>query len=202
MKVYVFGATGATGRWVTKLLLDKGHEVSAYVRNPDKINDDRINVFQGDIHDTTRISQSLKGHDSVISCLGSSTLKKSSQLEDMAKSITKAMKESGLNRIIYMATAGIENEFKGPFKLMIRMMIGNVIDDHSNAAKVYKSSDLNYTIVRPVQLSDGDPTGSYNEALHGLPKSKKAISRANVAMFMIKALEDKTYDSTSVGLTG
>lgn len=203
MKIYMFGATGATGQWVTKMLLDKGHQVTAYVRNPSKIkiSNDSLEVIQGDIFDTTKITETLIGHDAVISCLGSSTTKKSSELTDMAKSITHSMEAIGLKRVIYMATAGIENEFKGPFKWMIRMMIGNVIDDHGHAADVYKSKNFNYTIVRPVQLTDDEPTGVYNEAFEGLPKSKKGISRSNVALFILKALEDSSYDRTSVGLS-
>lgn len=203
MKICVFGATGATGQWVTKMLLDKGYHVTVYVRNLNKMDmtHDKLQIVQGDIHNVSKISETLKGQEAVISCLGSSTTKKSSELKDMAKSISKAMEASGVKRIIYMATAGIENEFKGVFKLLIRIMLGNVIDDHRDAAKVYQSGNYNYTIVRPVQLSNEEPTGIYKESFEGLPKSKKAVSRSNVAMFILKALEDRAYDRTSVGLT-
>lgn len=203
MKICVFGATGETGKLVTKMLLDKGHQVSVYVRNPDKVSitNDNLKVIRGDIYDSESISETLQGQDAVISCLGSSTTKKSSQLTDMAKSITVAMKLAEVDRIIYMATAGIEDEFKGAFKLMIRIILGNVIDDHRNAAKIYKSSDLNYTIVRPVQLNNDEATGIYYEAFEGLPKSKKGISRSNVALFILKALEDSEYENQSVGLS-
>ncbi len=203
MKVCIFGATGATGIWVTKMLLDQGHHVTVYVRHLNKLamNHDLLQVVQGEIDETKKITKVLEGQEAVISCLGSNTTKKSTQLTDMATSISAAMKAAGIQRMIYMATAGIEDEFKGFFKVFIRMVLGHVIDDHGNAANIYKSEEFNYTIVRPVQLKDGEPTGVYNETLTGLPDSKKGISRSNVAMFIVKALEDKTYDHTSVGLT-
>lgn len=203
MKVCVFGATGATGLLVTKMLLDKGHEVTAYVRNQNKISfkHELLKVVQGELHDVDKVADSLQGIETVVSCLGSNTTKKSIQLETMAINIGKAMKKAGVERIIYMATAGIEDEFSGLFKFFIRILLGNVIDDHKKASEFYKSQGFNYTIVRPLQLKDGIPSGIYQEAFKGLPKSKKAISRGNVAMLIVKAVEDSAYHRTSVSLS-
>lgn len=203
MKICVFGATGATGLLVTKMLLDKGHEVTAYVRNQNKIpfQHEHLKVVQGEINDTQKVADNLFGLDAVVSCLGSNTTKKSVQLETMAINIGKAMKRSGVERIIYMATAGIEDEFSGLFKYFIRIVLGNVIDDHRKASEFYQAQGFNYTIIRPLQLKDGDPSGIYHEAFKGLPKSKKAISRSNVAMMIVKAVEDSKYQRTSVSLS-
>lgn len=38
MKVLIFGATGGIGKWAVKHAFKKGHEVTAFVRNPQKIN--------------------------------------------------------------------------------------------------------------------------------------------------------------------
>lgn len=203
MKVCVFGATGATGMLVTKMLLDNGHQVTAYVRKQSKmtIRHESLKVVQGEINDTKSVAENLAGIDAVVSCLGSNTTKKSAQLESMAINIGKAMKLAGVERIIYMATAGIEDEFKGLFKFFIRIVLGNVIDDHKKASEFYKSQGFNYTIIRPLQLKDGEPSGVYHEAFSGLPSSKKAISRSNVAMVIVKAVEDSNYHKTSVSLS-
>jgi putative NADH-flavin reductase len=202
MKVTVFGATGGTGLLTTKFLLDEGHAVTVYVRNPGKmtLEHEQLTVVQGDIYDTEHISRILKGQEAVISCLGSSTTKKSDELQRMAESITSAMKQNGVSRVVYMATAGIDNEFKGPIKWLIHLMIGNVIKDHKNAADLYRQKDFDYTIAKPMQLKDQEATGSYEVAVDGLPKSKKPISRANVAMFMVKTLTEKMHMNESVAL--
>jgi uncharacterized protein YbjT (DUF2867 family) len=203
MKVCVLGATGATGQWVTKMLLDKGYEVTVYVRNPKKITltHSALHIVHGELTDKARLVKVFLNQDAVMSCLGSSTMKKSNQLETMAIAIGSAMKASGVERILYMATAGIEDEFTGIFKIFIRMILGNVIDDHRKAAQYYQSNGFVYTILRPLQLKDGEPNGSYQEALVGLPKSRKAVSRSNVAKLMIKALEDERYLNTSVSVS-
>ena len=204
MKVTLFGATGATGSIMTKLLLDEGHEVTAYVRNPSKITQEhpRLKVIKGDIYDRGAIGKILVGQKAVISCLGSNTTKESDQLTRMAENISVAMKEAQVKRIVYMATAGIENEFRGIFKVFIRLILGRVMDDHQGAATIYKSAGFDYTIIRPMQLKDGEATGNYEIAKTGLPKSRKPVTRADVAAFMVKAVKDNRYIKTSVAIAG
>lgn len=202
MKVIVFGASGATGTIVTEMLLDKGHKVTAYVRNPMKVTlvHENLSVVEGDIFDNKAIERVLKGQEAIISCLGSNTTKASDQLCRMAQSISSAMKRTGLNRLVYMSTAGIENEFKGVIKWIIRLMLGHVIDDHRNAANLYKESGFDYTIIRPMQLKDGEANGHYEIALEGLPRTKKAVSRANVAHLIVKVLDDESYYGKSISI--
>jgi len=202
MKVMVLGATGATGKILISMLLEKGYQATAYVRNPSKIQvqHSQLDVIEGEIFNTDAMALSLKGHDAVVSCLGSNTTKKSDQLTRMAQSITQAMKSSGVHRAIYMATAGIEGEFKGPMKWLLNAMIGNVIADHKEAAKYYRQAGLKTTILRPMQLSDKDHTGVYVTADTGLPKARKAVSRANVADMIMTCLEDDNTIGRSIGL--
>lgn len=203
MKIVVFGATGGTGKIVVEQLLEQGHYVTAYVRNPDKVHthSDRLMVVHGDIYDEQHVAHIIKGNDAVISCLGSNTLKQSNQLTRMATHIVNGMRMSDVWRFAYMATAGIDNEIGGIMGLLSKIVIGNVINDHKDAVAIIKASEVTYTIARPVQLKDERLTKDYNTALKGLPKSKKAISRANVANFLVEAITNETFMNQSVGLT-
>ena len=44
MKVTVFGASGRTGSHVISMALDRGHEVTAFARNPDKLTIEHKNL--------------------------------------------------------------------------------------------------------------------------------------------------------------
>jgi len=202
MKVVVLGATGGTGQWVVKRLLKAGHQVTVYVRHPEKIKSpsNELTIIEGNLTDQMHLTETFKGQDAVISCLGSNTTKQSSQLKEMAASVLQSMEQSKVQHIVYMATAGIDDEFTGVFKWFIRLILGHVIDDHREAANLYRNSGMVYTIVKPMQLKDQDLTGKYVTAMNGLPSSKKAISRANVAEFMVLTLEDDTYRNQSVAL--
>ena len=202
MKITVLGSTGSTGQLVVQGLLKENHDVVAYVRNPSKMNisADRLTVVEGEIYDRSLMSKTIEGSDAVISCLGSSTTGKSEELSLMAASIIHVLKEANIPKVIYMSTAGIEDEFQGFMKWFIGMILGNVIKDHKAAANLYRHSGITYVLARPMQLKDGKASLKYHMAEEGLPKSRKAISRANVADFLVKAAVTSAYDNKSIAL--
>jgi len=204
MNIIVFGASGGVGRHFTKLALDKGHNVTAFVRNPSKLELEhvRLTVIQGNAFDKNAVKSAISGQDAVISCLGSTTgMKKSKQLEDMTKIVVDEMVASNIKRIVYIASAGIENEIPGMMGKLMMKMLKNVLEDHRNAVNYIKNNNLTYTIVRPMGLNDKVYTGVYKETMTGVPSTGRSITRANVADFMYKALMNSEYENTSVGIS-
>jgi putative NADH-flavin reductase len=77
MKVFVLGASGATGRLLTEQLLEKGHAVRAVVRSPEKLpvgwmDNKGLEITRGSLleMDAEELSDLLVGCDAVLSCLG------------------------------------------------------------------------------------------------------------------------------------
>src|ERR1700758_4436993 len=71
MNVAVIGATGKTGQRVTAELLQRGHHVTAVVRNPSKVQShNNVSVVTSDLSDTKQIAGALKGADAVVSAYG------------------------------------------------------------------------------------------------------------------------------------
>ncbi|MDR3467745.1 MAG: NAD(P)-dependent oxidoreductase [Xanthobacteraceae bacterium] len=70
MKIAVVGATGNAGSRITSELLDRGHHVTAIVRNVAKV-PARPNLVarQGDVLDAPGLAELLKGHDLVVSAV-------------------------------------------------------------------------------------------------------------------------------------
>lgn len=147
------------------------------------------------------VAQAIGGHDIVVSCLGSSTMmKESTELEEMTKNIVDGMESQHIERLIYTASAGIHKEVPGLVGKLVMKLLENPLIDHGNAVDYIKAYGLTYTIVRPMGLTNGDLTGDYREAKTGIPEKAKSISRADVAHFIVKALETKQYENTSIGL--
>lgn len=204
MKIIVFGATGGVGRHVVNQALQTGDEVTAFVRDLTKlqIENDHLHVVRGDATNAEEVSAAIAGHDAVVSCLGSNKMvAKSTQLEEMTQHIVASMEAHHVKRIVYTASAGINNELPGVGGKMVMKMLQNVLIDHRHAVDLIQAhKDLQYTIVRPLGLTNDDYTGAYREAKEGVPENARNIPRADVAHFILKALGDDTYIGESVGI--
>jgi putative NADH-flavin reductase len=67
-KIALIGASGNAGSRILKELSDRGHQVTAIARNPEKIASlPNVVAKQGDVFDQAGLSELLKGHDAVIS---------------------------------------------------------------------------------------------------------------------------------------
>lgn len=203
MKIIVFGATGGTGRHVVRQALEQGFDVTAFVRNPAKmdVSHERLRIVQGDALDREAVSAAIAGHDAVVSCLGSSRgLKPSTELQEMTRSIVGGMREHGVGRIVYTASAGIHGEIPGLSGKLVMYLLRHVLADHRAAVEHIRQSGLTWTIVRPLGLTDRPLTGMYREAEDGVPPKSMSIPRADVAHFILKALRDPRYHNKSVGI--
>jgi len=195
MKIALFGATGKTGTLVLNNLLAKSHTVTALVRTPAKITitSPQLKLVKGDALVLSDVERAIEGCDAVISVLGLPSLKPSTLLTDAAGNIAAAMKTKGIKRIIYMGSAGILNEMSGLPGLIIGFILRNALKDHRGAYDVLRASPLEWTVLRPLSLTDGELTGRYRITETGLPKNGRSISRADVADFIVLTLEQGTY---------
>lgn len=203
MKIIVFGATGGVGQHFIKQSLEVGHEVTAFVRTPAKLELSHANlsVIQGDAFNRAQVSSAIAGHDAVVSCLGSSKgMKASTELQEMVENITLGMQEHNVKRIVYTASAGVHNELTGLSGKLVMRLLKNPLIDHRAAIEHIKARELTYTIARPMSLSDKPFTGIYRESATNVPNKASSISRADTAHFLLKALTDSNYDNTSIGL--
>jgi len=181
----------------------EGFEVTAFVRNPSRlgVTHERLAFVQGDAFQPAEVAAAIAGHDAVVSCLGSSQgMKPSTELEQMTKHIVDGMLKHGVKRIVYTASAGIDRELPGISGKMIMYMLRHALRDHKAAVDYILRHDLDYTIVRPLGLTNKPFTGQYREAATGVPEKSMSIPRADVAHFIIKALKEKRYIRTSIGL--
>lgn len=68
MKIGIIGATGKAGSRILKEALDRGHEVTAIVRNAAKITEENIKVLEKDVFALT--SNDLQAFDVVVNAFG------------------------------------------------------------------------------------------------------------------------------------
>ena len=73
MKLVIFGSTGSIGSHVVEQALSAGHTVTAFVRNPGKLNvqHPNLNIFTGDVMNPALVEEAVIGHEAAICILGS-----------------------------------------------------------------------------------------------------------------------------------
>lgn len=206
-KITIFGATGGTGLQLVELALEKGFEVTAFVRNPEKIGiiHSNLNIFQGDVLDPKSVSDAIKGQDAVLSALGAPPRNKQKIRSEGTKNIIKAMQENGVKRFICMTTIGVgDSKPLLPFHfkyILVPFFLKGAFADTEVQERYIFESDLDWTIVRPGALTDKEKTGTYKHGFPNTEKIKAKVSRADVAEFMLKQLEDEKYLRKVTGIS-
>lgn len=202
MKLIVFGATGGVGREFVKMAVEQGHEVTAFVRTPEKLQmTSGVEVIQGDAFNAEAVAAAIQGQDAVVSCIGSTEgPDKHISIQKMGKNIADGMKATGVNRIVYCASAGINGEIPGLAGKMVMKMLGKVLKDHRASVDYIIAQGHNYTIARPMGLKNAPLELDYEESFDSIPTTSRSIPRASVAHFLLKALTDEKYNNASVGL--
>ena len=200
MKLIIFGSTGRTGKRLVEQALEQGHEVTAFARSPEKVELTHTNlrIVQGDVLDLDAVSRAIRGMDAVLCALGSGPFDKNQILSKGTKNIIHAMQESGVKRVICQSAMGVGDSRDAlPFiykYLLIPTLLRFVYADHEIQESYLKDSRLDWTIVRPGALIQGELTGAYWQ---GLPPAERSliskITFADVADSMLKNLFDNSF---------
>ena len=209
MKLLIIGGTGKTGRELIKQGLDQGHTITAIVRKPQKIknNNAKLKVLKGNVLHPESMENAFLGQDAVLSALGHKRFFiKTNILSEGTKNIIKAMNKNDIKRFICITSLGInDSRFKlGLYYTLftIPVILLFYFLDKSRQEKLIIKSNLNWTIIRPGQLTNGRKRTKYKQGPEvGNYILTKMISRADVAHFMLSQLNDKTYIRRPAGIT-
>jgi putative NADH-flavin reductase len=200
MNLLIFGASGKTGQHIVSQALEQGHFVTAFVRNPLKlkISHNNLNVIEGDVVNYQIAEKAIKGQDAVLSALGaSSPFKFDQSVVDGVNNIIKAMQTNKISRIIYMSFVGVKesrNTAGFVIKYIAPRLLSTEIAGHEAREKMIEQSQLQWTIVRPATLTNGRHKAIYRSGEEIIAKGFTAtISRADVADFMLKQVNDHSY---------
>ena len=199
MKILILGSTGGTGLQLVTQSLKQGHEVTALARDPFKLNlnHEKLTVVKGSVLDNDVLSNVLQGKDAVLSALGvGKSLKSKDLISNAVRIIIPAMNEKNVRRLIFISAFGVGETFKQAGfiqRIMFRTFLRNIYADKSRADDQIRRSTLDWTLIYPVLMTDTPGTGKYKVGekleMKGMPK----VSRADVAEFMLRELNENTF---------
>ena len=204
MKIVIFGATGRTGSEIVRRALADHHEVTAFVRSPEKCEQvDNLTIIAGDVRDAETVKKALIGADAVVSALGTD---KTTTLTEAMTAIVKGMNEYGVKRIVTIGTAGILESRTEPSKLRYQSNESHrkltfAAEEHHKVFTMLQDSGLDWTIVCPTYLPDGEAVGNYRTERDYLPIDGAQISTGDTAAYAYEELCEKEHVGYRVGIS-
>lgn len=202
MKLLVLGASGACGRHVVRQALKRGHDVTSVVRmGTDYIPKKKENIIRGSVLNEDLIRRAVHNTDGIISCLGQ---KRKSKLNPWSEITSPTNLVSTVSRhlvkhakagtkVVVVSAGGVGESFDQT-NWLIRFLIntsslGPAYDDLEQMENNLSESKLDWLSVRPVTLNDGPLSDKTHRTEHY--DAVNMISRANVANWMLNAIEKK-----------
>lgn len=209
-RVLIVGATGGTGRQLVTQALELGYEVTALVRDPSRLEvvHPRLTVIQGDVLDEGSVEAAIRGQDAVLSALGHKRYFYPTRiLSEGTRNILRSMEAHGVPRLVCETSLGI-GDSAGRMGLYYTLFVIPVILpfyfwDKTRQERVIAGSNVEWVIVRPGVLTNGDKLGRFRHGRHvGSFLLTVRISRADVADFMLNQLVSDTYLRSAPGVCG
>ncbi|TVT28063.1 SDR family oxidoreductase [Salinicoccus cyprini] len=204
MNILILGATGRVGSHILKSTLNDNYHVKVLVRDVDKlrIKDRNLTVIEGNVLVEADIVNAIAGMDMVISALGTDG---TTTLSESMPSIVKVMEDEGIKRIITIGTAGILNSRTEPGKLRYqsnesKRRTTRAAKEHHKVYELLENSSLDWTIICPTYLPDGEHTSRYRIERDFLPENGKMISVPDTAEFAYRQIEDDGYIKARAGI--
>jgi putative NADH-flavin reductase len=214
MKLVVFGANGATGKWLVRLAVERGHPVTAVMREGAIANVPQgVDVVRGDPLDAGFVDGVVAGKDAVVTALGvrlrrgrnpfSSLASPPTLLSQSVTHMLAAMKRHGVSRISMVSAAGVGDSRKAvawPLRVIFRISNIHVdYEDKERAEALLAASGLDWQAVRPTTLTNGASAGSRRVDRYG---ATMHIAREDLARFMLDQLEQPRFDEPTPMISG
>ena len=210
--VLIVGASRGIGYETVKLALKAGHSVRAMARSATsiRVRDPKLEKLDSDALDQHTIERALAGVDAVIQTLGVSPTPElifnGTRLFSAATRIlVNTMEASAVKRLICVTGLGA-GDSRGHGGLLydaaLYLILGRIYADKDAQEWIVRRSRLDWTIVRPTVLTTGARTGTYRVLVDARDWRSGFISRADVADFLVKQIDDGGLIHKTPVLTG
>ena len=216
MQILVLGATRGTGLATVRALIQNGHTVTAFARDPAKIAPaSNLTVVQGDAMNPDDVARAMPGHDAVVVSLGISDSGYKLALglggrpngnvcEVGTRHVIAAMRQAGITRLVVVSSFGVgDTRGKLPllFKLFYVIALREHMRDKEKMEVLVKASGLDWTLVQPVGLSDKPGSGHALVTTDGTIRGSM-VSRQDVATLILQLLTERSRVGETVVISG
>ena len=204
MRIALIGATGFVGSAILKEALDRGHEVTVIVRNPDKLTPHaKLHPKKGDVYNEDEVARLVTGHNAVISAFnpGWSNPDIYNQQVTGTQAIINGVKKAAMKRLLFVGGAGslevkpgVQSVDLPDFPTEYKQ---GALATRETLNMLRKETTLEWSFLSPsADLSPGQRTGHFRLGTDQLLTNAQGESRISVedyAMAMIDEVEKPTH---------
>lgn len=194
MNIGIVGATGKAGSLILDEAVNRGHDVTAIVRNASKLTNDNVSVIEKDVHDLTR--EDFKGLEVAVNAFGAPLGEKDAHVE-AGRALINALAGTG-TRLIVVGGAG--SLYIDDSRTMTVIDTPNFPDmfkptaggQSENLKELEQTTNLKWTFISPSAEFDaeGKRTGTYETGTDILLVNNSEESYISYADFAIAVIDE------------
>ena len=199
MRVLVLGATGSIGRLIADEAVRRGHQVSAFVRTPQKRGAlaSRIAVLQGDALDGGSVSRALSGQEAVVYGLGAGNVRHTTLFSESTRVLLPAMEQRGVRRLVCITGVGAgDTKGHGGFlydRILYPLFTKGIYADKDVQEGLIRASSLEWTIVRPAAFRNRAAATPLRAVTNVEGVTLRTIGRSEVAAFVVEEVDRRAF---------
>ncbi len=200
VNIAVFGANGMIGSRIVREALNRGHEVTAVVRDPVKVTESHqhLSVIAGNVLDPDSVVAAANGRDVIVSAVGGGDGPGHlATIRPAAEALVVGLRLLGgtAPRLIAVGGAGSlrtpdgtqvwDTEGLPEFVLQIMHAHGDALDYYQTV------TDVDWTNVSPAAtIEPGERTGTYRTAIDKLVLDDQGVSRISAEDFAVAVVDE------------
>jgi uncharacterized protein len=194
MNIALYGATGKAGSRILKELLSRGHQVTAVVRDPKKLQPSQgVTVKQDDLCDAGQIAKAIQGTDAVVDAYAPPP-GNTGEIVGVTQRLVEAVKKAGVPRLVMVGGAGGLEVALGVTLIDSGHLPAEwlpIAKAHVDALRVLQDSDIDWTYLAPAAFfGPGERTGKFRLGKNELIANEKHESRISMEDYAIALVDE------------
>lgn len=196
--ILILGATSGIGKLTMDEALRRGLPVRAFARSADTLEDaPGLSKVAGDALNADDLAEALNGVGAVVVALGirerlAMVWEEERLFSESTKLLLPAMAEAGVSRLVVVTGFGAgrsRDAMSSLEKIGHGAFLGRVYADKTRQEALIMDSDLDWTIARPVILRNNKASGAIRVLEDPAAWRNGLVSRADVAVYLLDAVE-------------
>ncbi len=200
MKIGIIGASGKVGRLVMKEAIERGHDVTAIVRDQSKLETKSVVVIEKDILDLTQ--NDVKQFDVVVNAFGAPLGEEQAHV-DAGHALIEAAKGTNTRIMVVGGAGSLYVDEEKTLELIDTPEFPDFVKPTAkgqarNLQELQGTTDITWTFISPSAIFDpeGKRTGSYQSGKDHLlvnSKGESYISYADYAIAVVDEIENPKH---------